>query len=227
MWYCRISLPIPRLVFLPNRDSKMIKYIIYITLVLCLLSEKVIAEKDEITVKIDEKVIEWSLKNTEKEIHTLTQLSKDKEIVVLVFMATQCPAADDYVERILKLFEDYKEKKIQFVGIHSNKHETIDEIKEYQKKNKIEFPILIDPENKIADYFQARRTPEVFVIDKANLLRYRGGIDDSRKKPKTQYLRTILDYILNSKPIPEKEKKTRAIGCTIKRVRKTDIDRTP
>ena len=205
----------------------MIKYIIYITLLLSLFSGIVFAEKDKITVKINEKVKEWGLKNTENEIHTLTELRKDKKIVVLVFMATQCPAADDYVERILKLYEDYKEKKIQFVGIHSNKHETIDEIKAYHKKHKIEYPILIDPDNKIADYFLARRTPEVFVIDKDNLLRYRGGIDDSRKKPKTQYLRTILENILNGKPIPEKQKKTRAIGCTIKRVNKKDIDRTP
>ncbi len=198
----------------------MTKYIVYITLVLSLLSIKVTAEKDETTIKIDEKVKEWSLKNTENKIQTLTQLRKDKKIVVLVFMATQCPAADDYVERILKLYEDYKEKMVQFVSIHSNKHETLDEIKKYYKIHKFEYPILIDPENKIADYFQARRTPEVFVIDESALLRYRGGIDDSRKTPKKHYLRTILDKVLHAKPIPEKEKKTRAIGCTIKRVRK-------
>lgn len=205
----------------------MTKYILYIALVISLIPGIVIGEDDETTVKIDEKVKEWGLKDTENKIHTFGELRKDKEIVILVFMATLCPAADDYIERILKLYEDYKEKKIQFVGIHSNKHETIDEIKAYHKKHKIAFPILIDPKNIIADYFQARRTPEVFVIDKNNILRYRGGIDDSRKKPKTHYLGIILEYILNGKSIPEKEKKTRAIGCTIKRVRKTDIDRTP
>lgn len=205
----------------------MTKYIVYITLLLSLFSIKVSAEKDDTTVKIDEKVKEWSLKNTENKIHTLTQFKKDKKIVVLIFMATQCPAADDYVVRILKLYEDYKDKMVQFVGIHSNKHETLDEIKKYHKKQKFEFPILIDPENKIANYFQARRTPEVFVIDETSLLRYRGGIDDSRKTPKTHYLKTILDNVLYGKPIPEKERKTRAIGCTIKRIRKTDVDRTP
>lgn len=205
----------------------MTKYIVYMTLVLSLLSIKVTADKSESTVKIDEKVKEWSLKNTENKTYTFTQLRKDKKIVVIVFMATQCPAADDYVERILKLYEDYKEKMVQFVGIHSNKHETLDEIKKYHKKHKFEYPILIDPENIIADYFQARRTPEVFVIDESSFLRYRGGIDDSRKNPKTHYLRTVLDKVLNAKLISEKEKKTRAIGCTIKRVRKTDVDRTP
>ncbi|MCG9128901.1 redoxin domain-containing protein [Candidatus Poribacteria bacterium] len=215
----------------------MSRYIISITLVISLLIGLVSAEKEEATVKIDETVKEWSLKDTENNMTSFTQLredkksveqnGKDKNIIVLVFMATQCPAADDYVERILKLYEDYKEKKVQFVGIHSNKHETIDEIKKYQKKYKFEFPILIDTENKLADYFQARRTPEVFLIDESKILRYRGGIDDSRKTPKIHYLSTILKYIIDGKPIPEKEKKTRAIGCTIKRVRKTGIDRTP
>jgi len=182
--------------------------------------------------KIDEKVKEWSLKDTEKKSHTLKKLSKDKKgkdkkAVVLIFLATECPVLDEYIERIVKLTKDYKEKEVQFVGIHSNKHETSEDIKKYQTKHKFEFPILIDPENVIADYFQARRTPEVFVIDNKHFLRYKGAIDDNRKSPKNHYLTNILNLLLDGKVIPEKQKKTRAIGCTIKRVRKADLDRTP
>ncbi|MCE2400695.1 redoxin domain-containing protein [Candidatus Poribacteria bacterium] len=186
------------------------------------------AEKDtENPVKIDEKVKEWSLKDTENETHSLKKLREEKKAVVLVFLATQCPGLDDYIERINTLVKDYKEKKVQFVGIHSNKHETIEEIKKYRKKHNFDFPILKDPDNELADYFQARRTPEVFLIDAKNILRYRGAIDDSRKTPETHYLKNMLNLILEGKPIPDKKKKTRAIGCTIKRVRKADLDRTP
>ncbi|RKU20082.1 hypothetical protein C6501_00390 [Candidatus Poribacteria bacterium] len=206
----------------------MRKFITSFGLIFALAAFTLAAEKDaEKSVKIDEKVKEWSLKDTEDKTHSLKKLSKEKKAVVLIFLATQCPAMDDYVERINTLIKDYKEKDVQFVGIHSNKYETAEEIKKYRKKHKFEFPILKDPDNKIADYFQARRTPEVFLIDANNILRYRGAIDDSRKTPENQYLRNVLNLILDGKTIPDKQKKTRAIGCTIKRVRKADLDRTP
>ena len=206
----------------------MRKFIVIYVLIFALAFMTFAAEqKTEESVKIDEKVKTWSLKDTENKNRSLEKLSEEKKNIVLIYLATQCPVVDDYVERINTLFKDYKEKDVQLVGIHSNKHETLDEITKYREKHKFEFPILIDPKNEIADYFQARRTPEVFVLDKEHILRYRGAIDDSREKPENRYLRSVLDLILEGKEIPEKQKKTRAIGCLIKRVRKADLDRTP
>lgn len=186
-------------------------------------------EKEE-PVKVDEIVKEIRLDSIEKKPYTLKKLLDKKKAAVLIFLATECPVVDDYVDRITKLINDFKEKEIQFVGIHSNKHETVEAIKKYSEKHgftNVNLPILLDPENKIADYFQARRTPEVFLIDGKKTLRYRGGIDDSRKNPEEHYLQNVLNLVLDDKPIPEKQRKTRAIGCTIKRVRKAELDRTP
>ena len=206
----------------------MWKFIASFALIFAITSCTLMTEQDtEDSIKIDGKVKEWSLKNTENKAHSLKKLSKEKKAVVFIFLATQCPRVDDYVERIGSLVKHYKDKDVRFVGIHSNKHETVEEIKEYRKKHDFEFLILKDPDNKIADYFQARRTPEVFVLDNEHILRYRGAIDDNQKPPKKHYLKNIMDMVLDGKNIPDTQKKTRAIGCTIKRVRKADIDRTP
>ena len=206
----------------------MWKFIVICSLLLTFTGSVVTADQHtEKSVEINQKVKEWQLKDTEEKNRSLKKLSKDKKAVVLIFLATQCPVVDDYVDRIVALLKDYTEKDVQFVGIHSNKHETLEEIAKYRKEHKLEFPILKDPKNKIADYFTARRTPEVFLLDKERILRYRGAIDDSRHTPDTPYLRKALDLILAEKPIPDKLKKTRAIGCTIKRVRKASLDRTP
>ena len=202
-------------------------FINVIVLFLCSFFVVVAEQKIEESVKIDEKVKEWSLKDTDNKSRSLKKLKEEKKVIVLIFLATKCPVVDDYIERINTLFKDYKDKDVQLVGIHSNKHETLEEIKQYREKYKLEFPILLDPKNNIADYFNARRTPEVFVLNNENILLYRGAIDDSREKPKKQYLRPVLDLVLDGKVIPEKQKKTRAIGCTIKRVRKAELDRTP
>ena len=205
----------------------MKKYFLIILVLITSVSILSAEDEKEEPVKVDELVKEIRLDSIEKKPYTLKKLLDKKKAVVLIFLATECPVVDDYVDRITKLIKDFKDKEIQFVGIHSNKHETVEDIKKYSETHGFKFPILLDPKNKMADYFQARRTPEVFLIDDKKTLRYRGGIDDSRKNPEEHYLQKVLNLVLEDKPIPEKERKTRAIGCTIKRVRKAELDRTP
>ena len=179
-------------------------------------------------VKLDAVVKDFTLKDAEGTDFTLYKLSEEKQVTVVLFLATQCPVATDYTDRIVNLVKAYDEKNVQFIGINSNKQEKVAEILAYSKKHGFEFPVLKDPENKIADYFGARRTPEVFLLDAKRVLRYAGAIDNSPKEPTKHYLKAALDLVIGGKDIPKPSKKTRAIGCTIKRVRKTGVDdRTP
>ena len=179
-------------------------------------------------VKLDVVVKDFTLKDAEGTDLTLYKLSGEKPATVVLFLATQCPIATDYTERIVNLVKAYDEKNVQFIGINSNKQEKVEEILAYSKKQGFKFPVLKDPENKIADYFGARRTPEVFLLDAERVLRYAGAIDNSPKEPTKHYLNDALDLVIAGKDIPKASKKTRAIGCTIKRVRKTGVDdRTP
>ncbi|MYA71385.1 redoxin domain-containing protein [Candidatus Poribacteria bacterium] len=179
-------------------------------------------------VKLDAVVKDFTLKDAEGTDFSLYKLSEEKQVTVVLFLATQCPVATDYTARIVNLVKAYDAKKVQFIGINSNKQEKIAEILAYSKKHGFEFPVLKDRENKIADYFGARRTPEVFLLDAKRVLRYAGAIDNSRKEPTKHYLKDALDLVIAGKDIPKPSKKTRAIGCTIKRVRKTGVnDRTP
>ena len=178
-------------------------------------------------VKLDAVVKDFTLKDAGGASHALYKLSEEKPATVVLFLATQCPIATDYAERIVALVEVYDDKDVQFVGINSNKQEKVEEITEYSEKHGFEFPVLKDPENKIADYFGARRTPEVFLLDAERVLRYAGAFDNSPKDPTKHYLQDALDLVISGEDIPKSSKKTRAVGCTIKRVRKTDVDRTP
>ena len=136
---------------------------------------KAAAEK----VKLDAVVKDFTLKDAEGTDFTLYKLSEEKQVTVVLFLATQCPIATDYTDRIVNLVKAYDAKKVQFIGINSNKQEKIEEILAYSQKHGFEFPVLKDPENKIADYFGARRTPEVFLLDAKRVLRYAGAIDKS------------------------------------------------
>ena len=178
-------------------------------------------------VELDSVVKDFTLKDADGTSHTLYKLSEEKSATVVLFLATQCPIATDYAERLVAFVKTYDEKNVQFIGINSNKQEQIEEISEYSEKHGFEFHVLKDTENKIADYFGARRTPEVFLLDAERVLRYTGAVDNSPKAPTKHYLRDALDLVITGKDIPKSAKKTRAVGCTIKRVRKTNVDRTP
>ncbi len=210
------------------KNRSVVLFSIYVATVLYLGFTSIgFTEETQDKVELDAVVKNFTLKDADAASHALYTLSEKKQATVVVFLATQCPVATDYVERIVALVKAYNDKNVQFIGINSNKQETVAEILEYNKKHGFEFPVLKDPDNKIADYFGARRTPEVFLLDAERLLRYAGAIDDSRKEPTKNYLQNALDLVIAGKAIPKASKKTRAIGCTIKRVRKENINRTP
>ena len=186
-----------------------------------------IAQKKVEKVKLDAVVKDFTLKDAVGTAHTLYKLSEEKPVTVVLFLATQCPIVTDYAERIVTLAKTYGEKNVAFIGINSNKQETLKEILEYSEQHNFDFTVLKDPENNIADYFGARRTPEVFLLDAKRVLRYAGAIDNSPKEPIKHYLQTALDLTIAGENIPKASKKTRAVGCTIKRVRKTGVDKTP
>ena len=180
------------------------------------------------SVKMDKEVPSFTLKDAMDKEHSLKDLSHEKKATVVMFISTQCPVSNEYNERIIALHNDYKEQGVQFIGINSNRNESVEEIAEHSKTSKFDFVVLKDLGNEIADKFKARRTPEVYLLDEKRILRYRGAIDNSQKDPETHYLRETLDLVVTGEEIPDDRKTTKAFGCTIKRVRKQrDRSRTP
>jgi peroxiredoxin len=150
---------------------------------------------------------------------SLSQTAPTQNATVLMFIATKCPYSNAYNERMRNMAEAYKGKGVLFVGINSNKTEPEAEAREHAKTNRHTFPIMKDPDNKIADMYDAKRTPEIFVVDKQGKVVYHGRIDENYENPAevaSPDLKNALDALLAGKPITRAE--TKAFGCTIKRV---------
>lgn len=145
---------------------------------------------------------------------------KDSTAIVVMFIATQCPVSNAYNERMVALFNDYQAQGFAFIGINSNKQESVEEIKEHSQKNNFDFPVLKDWNNVIADQFEATVTPEIYILNSLFEILYHGRIDNSRRESdvKSQDLRAALDEIFVGKTVSTVE--TKAFGCTIKRVNK-------
>ena len=164
-----------------------------------------------------QKIENFSLPDYNGKSHTLSEYTSSKAIV-LMFISTQCPVSNGYNERMEQLQKEYGAKGITFLGINSNKAESMDDVKAHAKEHGFTFTILKDSKNVIADKLQASVTPEIFVLNKNFDVLYHGRIDDSRRESevKTKDLQWALDAILAGKPVSVQE--TKAFGCSIKRV---------
>ena len=101
-----------------------------------------------------------------------------------------------------------------FVAVNSNQQDSITEIAHYAAEYKIEFPMLKDSGNVIADQFGAVRTPEIFVLDQDRVDALLGPVDDQfgfqgngiayqRNEPRRRDLAIALEELLAGKPVSE------------------------
>ena len=160
----------------------------------------------------------FDLKSVDGKPFSLADAEKTNSYVVLMFIATQCPYSNGYNDRMRDMAAAYAKKGMLFVGINSNNTESVEETAAHAKQHGFGFPVLKDPGNKVADLYDARRTPEVYVIGKDGKLVYHGRIDDNSNdasKVTSPDLKNALDALLAGQPVAKAE--TKAFGCTIKR----------
>lgn len=141
-------------------------------------------------------------------------------VTVVTFIATECPVSNAYNQRMIELYKDYSAKNVKFVFVNANRSEPASAVREHAKRVGFSFPVYKDPDNVVADRFDAQVTPESYVIDGSGMLRYHGSIDDNMNESRvhTRALRAALDAVMAGKPLPSVE--TKAFGCTIKRIHK-------
>ena len=152
--------------------------------------------------------------------HTLKEWAG--KTIILDFWSIECPVSKGYEARMKKLATDYAKKGVVFLAVDANVAETgaPAKVKEYVKKEALPYTaVLLDVGNVVADHFDAKTTPHVFVIDDKGKLRYAGGVDDDPDMKKTEgvknYVAEAIDAILAGKEPPQTT--TKSFGCGIKR----------
>ncbi len=149
-------------------------------------------------------------------------------VLVVAFLGTECPLVKLYGPRLEAMAQELGPQGVGFVGINANRQDSITEIAAYARRHKIQFPMLKDLGNQVADQMGAVRTPEVFVLDEQRVIRYWGRIDDQygvgyvREAPEQHDLKNAIEEMLAGKKINTPI--NTAVGCFIGRVREPDAD---
>ncbi len=139
---------------------------------------------------------------------------------VFIFLFADCPGCQSYSLTLNQLNKKFESAGIGFYGVFPGDYNTVEEMKTYQNRYHIRFPLLADPEKKFAKMLDAKVVPEVFVLNNDGKILYRGRIDDwmyaaGKKKPSVtkHELQDALNAVVNHQPIKVSE--TKAIGCII------------
>jgi peroxiredoxin len=149
--------------------------------------------------------------------------SLQKNGLLVMFSCNTCPYVIKNQERTLRVTKSAEANDMGVVLINSNEGgrdggDSYEAMKDYAKKQAYTFSYVVDTDSKMADAFDANRTPECFLFNKEGKLVYHGAIDDNPTNARAvtrNHLDIAMEELVAGKDIAVKE--TRSVGCGIKR----------
>jgi peroxiredoxin len=140
---------------------------------------------------------------------------------VVVFTCNHCPYALAWHDRIAQAARDYADRDVRFLAINSNDatrhpNDSYEAMRERVAAEDWPMPYLHDADQDVARAYGAKTTPDVFVLDGAGRLRYRGAPDSDYEDPgqRAAWVRDALDAVLAGQEPSQAE--TKPVGCSIK-----------
>jgi peroxiredoxin len=160
----------------------------------------------------------FALPDTEGALHA----PGDAPATVVVFTCNHCPYALAWHDRIVALARDYADRGVRVLAINPNDaarypRDSLEAMRERVARGEFDgVPYLRDETQQIARAYDAKTTPDLFVIDAAGTVRYRGAPDRDHNDPaqNAAWLRSALDAVLEGRDPDPAE--TQPVGCSIK-----------
>lgn len=174
-------------------------------------------------VKVGEMAPAFSLTDTNGDRHSLSDFSG--KVVVLEWFNPDCPFVKKFHADSKVMKETHaqfmNDEEIVFLAINSGapgkQGAGAERNKLAIKEFKMDYPILLDESGEVGKAYGAKRTPEIFVLDREGVVRYHGPIDSKRSASEvgTNYLEIAVKQIKNGETDiirPEIE----VYGCSVK-----------
>lgn len=177
---------------------------------------------ESLKIQMGEPARAFELKGVDEKIYTLESFVGAK-VLVIVFMCNHCPYVKAIWQRLIDLQKKFKDREVQLIGINANAANpdyTEDSFENMQKEfeeRKMNFPYLIDIDQKVSREYEAQCTPDIFVYDNERKLAYHGRIDDNWKDESLvmkNELSEAIEIILKGEKVSQIQHPS--MGCSIK-----------
>jgi thiol-disulfide isomerase/thioredoxin len=143
----------------------------------------------------------------------------DKPLVTL-FWSSRCPVCRRYGAVLKALAKEY-EGRARFVVVFPNSTESPADAKAWLDGEVAAVPGALDRRRAAATGLAVAVTPTALVFDGSGVLRYRGPIDDDRRRRQrdtVDHLKIAIDAILAGNPVENPE--PRAFGSSVRGARR-------
>ena len=141
---------------------------------------------------------------------------------VVVFTCNHCPYALAWHDRLISVAGDYRDRGVKTLHINSNDAERYPRDSVAAMRERVQagqfagVPYLVDAEQEVARAYDAKTTPDVYVLNADLDVVYRGSpdADHGDESLDAGWLRGALDAVLDGRT-PEPAATT-PVGCSIK-----------
>jgi Ca2+-binding EF-hand superfamily protein/mono/diheme cytochrome c family protein len=148
----------------------------------------------------------------------LSAASGKNGLVIALFSAS-CPISGKLAPETLRLEKDLAAQEVKLLLVNAPPGQKNDEITKFIQGHGLKSTVALDAEGRLAQSLAATTTTEVFLLDAARTLVYRGALNDqyglgyAKEQPAHHYLRYAVGSMLRSEPAEIAA--TSAPGCAL------------
>lgn len=95
------------------------------------------------------------------------------KVVLFNVWATWCHPCRDEIPELLVLYEKYKPRGLELVGVSIDANGSEDAIRSFMKDFRMTYPVWRDPDERVSAEFLVVGVPATFLIDRNGILRWR------------------------------------------------------
>ncbi|MEN3941453.1 redoxin domain-containing protein [Prosthecobacter sp. SYSU 5D2] len=149
-------------------------------------------------------VPDLTLKDSSGKEQPFSQHLAEGQGIILAFFGATCPISGKLGPELARLEKDAAAKKIRMLLVCPVATETIEDIQKFTAVHSLKSPVIHDAEGRLTATLAATTTTEVFLLDAARTLVYRGAVNDqyglgySKDKPNKTYLRDAIAAMLRN-----------------------------
>jgi hypothetical protein len=143
-----------------------------------------------------------------------------RDIVVLFFLAPECPVSNRSVPTMRALAAEFAGAHVRFLGVYPEPDEPLANLRRHAAEFRLDFPLRVDRPHALVRHTGVTLTPEAVVADGQGTLLYRGRIDDrfvdfgrERLRATREDLREVLLALRAGRRPPFRA--TQGFGCTL------------
>ena len=178
------------------------------------MAERAVApRKQEIGAPVDDFIL-TGLNGSRRSLQSYLEGKQGAVVVFWSGVCSHCVRYDGYLNAFSQ-----RHPELGLVAIASRYGESPQQILDTFAERQLAFPLLLDPDARIARQWHTQQTPRAFLVDHRRTLLYRGAIDNFKSPQDPEYrpyLEPAITQFLAGEPLSRTE--TASFGCAVSSV---------